>query len=1198
MLEIQLLGRFEISLDAQRVDLPSRPAQVLFAFLALNPGVAHRRERLAGLLWPDSNEANARRNLRQTLWVIRRALHPADSKPAVAASSQSTHQPLEHPNLIASDDLTITFNTPPNFTFDAALITQDVDRHVATDDLMRMLNAYRGELLPGVYDDWVILERERIHQQFERKINLLLDRLQVARNWDQTLHWGERWIALGGAPEPAFRALMSAHAALGDVSKAAEMYHRCVEAMQRELEVEPSQQTQLLFQQIRTGVQPALLSEAHTHAASTSLRQHNLPVNLTSFVGREQEMAEIIKRLSSTRLLTLTGTGGTGKTRLALQVAGQCLTLFPDGVWFIELATVTNPDLIPQTVAAVLDVREQPGYPLTRSLIDALRTRTLLLIMDNCEHIVDSCAAFAQALLRACANLKVLATSRETLDMAGESIFRVPPLALPDVRADQSASPDDLMRFASIKLFTNRATAVKPEFHLTPANASAVLHVCTQLEGIPLAIELAAARIRAMTIEQIAARLDDRFRLLTGGSRTAIPRQRTLRALIDWSWDLLSDPERILLRRLSIFIEGWSLEAAESICDLPSHAPGIAASTADQTILDTLTHLIEKSLVIVEEQGTTTRYSLLETIRQYALDKLLQSGEIETIRIRHLQYFHRLSDEAERELRAAGQIDWLARLETESGNLRAALTWAYSSQVAKFGLQLAGKLALFWYLRGYWNEGREWLRMMLDQHPLPNTAQEPEESEESEESGYHAPDRELVVARIHALCGAGWLADEDGSVIALYSEALSLSRETGDAWHEAYALRGIASSENVSDPEQAVLNLRRSRDLFRSLDDDWGTALAVYNLGWKLFDADDIGQAKIQWSEGLNLFRKSGDRWGIAVTQNALGYIARTDGDYPKAATLTHESLRLFRELGDKAGIAISLDRLANIALRRGDFVEAASLLKEALAISRASGNRASECALLDLSGLIHRYLGNFDQAEADLTQGLSIAVEFDLRADIPLYHNYLGLVAYDRGDLGRAVAHFQDAIATQIGAQNSLISGVAQNGLGMIALRQGDMQLASERLEESLLLFGSIGDRRHVAIARQDLGELCHKNGNRAAALAHMRESLALRRKLGDKHGLAQTFEGVASLLSVASKPLQAHAVMLLSAAHALRQTISAPVPPVERAEQEGLVNILRTVLGVEFESTWNQGSTLSVERAVRHALDGLTALEHVPNT
>lgn len=368
---------------------------------------------------------------------------------------------------------------------------------------------------------------------------------------------------------------------------------------------------------------------------------NNLPIQLTSFIGREKEILEIKRLLGATRLLTLTGAGGAGKTRLSLQVATDLLDGFKDGAWFIELAPLSDPNLVPQTIAASLGLQNQSARPMLDALNDYLKEKNLLLVLDNCEHLIQACAESADALLHYSPRIKILATSREALGIAGETIFRVPSLSLPD--ANKLPPLDVLSQYESVRLFTDRAFSAQPNFVLTGENASAIAKICHRLDGIPLAIELAAARIKALKPEEIAARLDDSFRLLTGGSRTAPTRQQTLRGTINWSYDLLSEPERALLRQLSVFTGGWMLEAAEAVC------------TDISDVLDVLSRLIDKSLIIVEAHDSATRYRSLETIRQYAHEKLVESGEHENAQNRHLEYYLKLAEEAEPKLRGAEQ---------------------------------------------------------------------------------------------------------------------------------------------------------------------------------------------------------------------------------------------------------------------------------------------------------------------------------------------------------------------------------------------------------------------------------------------------------------------------------------------------------------------------------------------------------------
>ncbi len=387
--------------------------------------------------------------------------------------------------------------------------------------------------------------------------------------------------------------------------------------------------------------------------ASLNTIANNLPIQVTSFVGREQERADLKRLLTTTRLLTLTGSGGTGKTRLALQVAADVLERFKDGVWFVELAPLSDPALVPTGVASVLGVREEQGRPLMLTLLDWLRDKQLLLMLDNCEHLLDACARFADAVLHGCRAAQLLATSREAFGIAGEVPVRVPSLATPAPHA--SISLEALRQYDAVRLFMERAQIVRPDYTLTNQNAPALAQICQRLDGIPLAIELAASRLKVLSLDDINRRLDDRFRLLTGGSRTALPRQQTLRALIDWSDGLLSEPERALLRRLSVFAGGWTLDAAEAVCA----SDGIESFD----VLDLLTHLVDKSLVVMDERDGETRYRMLETIRQYAREKLLESGEGERVRNRHTDFCLRLAATAKPELRGPNQKTWLERLD-------------------------------------------------------------------------------------------------------------------------------------------------------------------------------------------------------------------------------------------------------------------------------------------------------------------------------------------------------------------------------------------------------------------------------------------------------------------------------------------------------------------------------------------------------
>jgi predicted ATPase len=487
----------------------------------------------------------------------------------------------------------------------------------------------------------------------------------------------------------------------------------------------------------------------------------NLPLQITSFVGRETEIAAVKRLLGTTRLLTLAGAGGCGKSRLALRVGEDVLRGFADGAWQVELAALSDPALIPQTVATALGLRDAAGRPLLDQLIDYLRGRSLLLILDNCEHLVAACAQFAETLLRLSPGLTILTTSRHVLGVTGETAWRVLSLAVPDL---QSPPPlERLTHYEAVQLFIDRAGAAQPSLQVTTQNAPAVARICHQLDGIPLAIELAAARSRVFSVEQIAARLDDRFRLLTSGPRTALPRRQSLRATIDWSHDLLSEPERALLRRLSVFAGGWTFEAAEFVAAGEQVQP--------YAVLDLLTQLVDKSLVIAEERRGAVRYRLLETIRQYALERLRAAGEAEATRDRHLAYCLALAEEADPKLRGAESRLFLDRLEEEHANLRAALERAMASpDGGETALRLSGAPARFWWLRSHHDEG--WRRL---EHALAR-----------------APD--ASAARMKALHGAGYLAHhrrDSTPARELLGESLAIARARDDRWMVAWVLHSL-----------------------------------------------------------------------------------------------------------------------------------------------------------------------------------------------------------------------------------------------------------------------------------------------------------------------------------------------------------------------------------------------------------------------
>ena len=641
---------------------------------------------------------------------------------------------------------------------------------------------------------------------------------------------------------------------------------------------------------------------------------NNLPRQLTSFIGREREMEEVKTLFAHTYLLTLTGSGGCGKTRLGLQVAADLVGEYKDGAWIVELAALADPDLVTQEVASALGVREGQGDSILDTLLNYLKPRQLLLMLDNCEHLIEACTALTDSLLRSCPNLKIMVASREALGIEGESTYRVPSLSLPDPK--NLPPVEKLNTYEAVKLFIDRAVAAVSTFTVTNQNASAVAQICHRLDGIPLAIELAAARIKVLEVEEITARLDDRFRLLTGGSRTALPRQQTLRATIDWSYNLLSEQESVLLGRLSVFMGGWTFEAAEEIC--------VGEGVEDYEVLDLLTSLVEKSLVVAEGQGGKKRYHLLETVRQYARDRLLDSGESATLRDRHLEWYLEFTERAEPELSGPDQVEWLDWLESELDNLRAALEWSLGGEEVEIGLRLAGALNWFWFRRGYYNEGQRWL-------------------EESLSGSSRLPASERTKsARANALWGAGLMLfgkSDYGLAAAPFEESLALYQELGDKQGAGYSLicLGVVSGRQ-GDYVRGRALYEEGLSMFREVGDKLGISFSLWLLGGNARFQGDYERATPLLEESLALSREMGNKWIISTSLLELGRVAFNQGDYERAKALVEENLVLCRELGGKRGIAQLLHLLGLVALGQDDHDRATELFKESLALNQELG--------------------------------------------------------------------------------------------------------------------------------------------------------------------------------------------------------------------------------------------------------------------
>ncbi len=650
----------------------------------------------------------------------------------------------------------------------------------------------------------------------------------------------------------------------------------------------------------------------------------NLPVRLTSFIGREREIEDVGRLFATTRLLTLTGAGGSGKTRLAHEVARGLLEEFADGVWWCELGPLSDSTLVPQTVAATLGVREQPGRTLTATLVDDLRSKTLVLVLDNCEHLVEACARLADRLLRACPQLKILATSREALSLEGETVWHVPPLTLPD--PERLPPLAEMMMYEAVSLFVARARAAQPRFTPTAESARALVQVCRRLDGMPLAIELAAPRVKALSIEQIAARLDDRFHLLTAGNRTELPRHQTLRATIDWSYNLLSETERMLLNRLSVFAGGWTLDAAEVIC------AGRGIDKGD--VLDLLSHLVDKSLVVFSEVGDQARYGLLETVRQYGRERLAASDEEAAVCCEHAACFLALTEAIEPTINTTERARCLSLLDDEHDNLRGALRWSADSGDVETELGLCYALFWFWFHRGYWSEGRAWFRDAL---------------ERSAGEG-----RTKGRGRAMAYDGMlAWIMGDHPAALARLSESAAIHREAGDPLDLARALRFLMMELIPSDPAEARRAAEEGVAIYRENPRHrFDLAVTLASAGIVVLVQGDHTAARAYFEESIALCRELRDNWALALPLRNLGITAFRQGDYEEAASHLKESLSVMRDLREKWFLSRSLESLAQVLCAQGWHDRAARLFGAGEAMREAVG-----------ASIMTAYRGDYDRS-------------------------------------------------------------------------------------------------------------------------------------------------------------------------------------------------------------------------------------------
>jgi predicted ATPase/DNA-binding CsgD family transcriptional regulator len=763
----------------------------------------------------------------------------------------------------------------------------------------------------------------------------------------------------------------------------------------------------------------------------------NLPLPLSTFIGREREMDEVKRLLASHRLVTLTGTGGSGKTRLALEVARGALGDFKDGAWLVELASIFDSGFVPQVIASILNIREESGRSVVDRLADTLSARHTLLLFDNCEHLITACAQLAETLLQKSPDLKILATSREALGITGEVAWTVPPLSLPNQQPwTNPASAQDALGLyresESVQLFVSRAAEHLPDFKLTEENGARVAEICRQLDGMPLAIELAAARVRSLSVQQIAQKLDDRFHLLTGGSRTAPLRQQTLASTLDWSYALLEETEQKVLQRLSVFAGGATLDAAEAVCS----SGGIKSTE----MLDTLARLVDKSLVTANrpERGET-HYRLLETIRQYAHEKLAESGELDKSRDRHLRYFIQWAENIEPYLNGVEQLRGLDLYEAEHDNLRAALDWCSTdASKAISGLRLAAACGRFWRLHGYISEGRTRLSAALSR---------PEA-------------QERTLTRAHALtliANLAYLQSDYPAMRPLAEEALSIWRELGKDGKVGAAdtleLLGELATEE-GDYESAPRLFQEALEIYKETSTMRGIGQIHMQLGWAAMRTGDLRQAESHLEQFLTLAQQVGDQLSVAFAFSGLGEVAVRLREYDPAISLLEQALELNRLRGDKWGTGTLLGSLGWVALRQGNFKRMREMLGESLAVRTEIGDKGGIAWCLEKLAEAKNDQRQFDEAAKIF--GHAESVRAPIRSVID---------PTDQADYNRIVSGLQSALGIDAFAA-AWAEGKSMRLDDVIDLALSDADSKGESYLTEKEIFGGLTAReREVAV-------------------------------------------------------------------------------------------------------------------------------------
>ncbi|NBE49921.1 BTAD domain-containing putative transcriptional regulator [Streptomyces boluensis] len=979
------------SAEGELVAVPESKVRSLLAALLTSPGQAVSADRLVDELWGGAPPGNPSGALQTLVSRLRRVLARAGGQDLVVRRALGY--------VLDVRDEAVDAGRFGALTARARGIGDARERAATLADALAL---WRGPAFADFADEPFAhaavarLEEQRLlalEEQAEARLELG-DHSPLA---GELREWTERHPLRERLRAARMRALYGA----GRASEALDSFQELRRRLDEELGLEPAPELVALQQEILQ--QDPGLRSAPAQPVAAARPRTNLPTPVTGLIGRADSVDEVRALVEAGRLVTLTGPGGVGKTRLAVEVATRLSESYEDGVWLVELAAQavaagSGGDELAEVVAATLGVRDDTGpgplpggrpRTLLDRLTDALRGRRLLLVLDNCEHVIEAAAQLAQAVLRDAPGVRILATSQEPLDLAGERLWPVPPLDLPG----SAAGAGELRRSSAVQLFLDRAAATSPDFALTDDNARAVASICRRLDGIPLALELASTRVRVLGVAELAERLGDRFRLLTGGHRGAPARQQTLRAMIDWSWELLTSAEQLVLRRLAVHADGCTLPAAEAVC------AGDGVKPAE--VLDLLTRLVDRSLVLVSHEGDGPRYRLLESVAAYCQERLRDS-EFDRVRRAHARHYADFAERADSFLRGSDQEQWLRRLDAETANVRGALDSAAADGDGVLMRRLVHAMVWYWYLRGRLTEATRWLGVAvgLPGRPAPDDAAAEDTAEDLSGTAAWRTGMSLLTGSPEGDARHG------RDILASYEDIRDPHERTRAGWFLGHAVTRFGDRAVGEELMDRVLAASRA------LDDRWGIAAGLSTRGMQTYVCGDLTASRQQGQESLALFRQTGDRWGQLQAMGVLGRLAEIEGDYAEAARLHQDGLRIAEDLGLWTDASMRWSELGRIALLNGEHARADEFHERGRKLAVEQGDKpAEEFAELGLA-LSARRQGRLDVAQPLLRRWLEWNRQFDAEYGSALILAELGFVAELRGDADGALALHREGLA------------------------------------------------------------------------------------------------------------------------------------------------------------------------------------------